>query len=104
MWLGVALGVACLAGVVAVLIRSTAPSAGEPDQGLTRALVWFVLAYAGILLGNLLLLNSALPLDARILSPLMAALVPLAAALIVSAWQGRLASKALVAVLALSSC
>jgi hypothetical protein len=99
-WLGGVLGVACLAGAALLLLRHPEPLTGGSDPGLARALGWFILAYAGVLLGNLLLLDSSTPLDARILSPLLAALVPLLAAWIALAWRhGRLASRFLIAVL-----
>jgi hypothetical protein len=97
-WLGVALAAACLTGAVVLLLQSTSTEMGESHPGLARALAWFVLAYAGVLLGNLLFLDASTPLDARILSPLMGAMVPLLAGGLVLVWRrGRLASKLLIA-------
>lgn len=102
-WLGDVLGVGCLVGAAVILLRPPAASrSGGSGSVLARALAWFILAYAGVLLGNLLLLDSSTPLDARILSPLLAALVPLAAAWLVHAWsRGRVLSNTLTGILAL---
>jgi 4-amino-4-deoxy-L-arabinose transferase-like glycosyltransferase len=100
-WVGVALGVVCLVAA-AVLLLSAVPLTGEANPGLALSLAWFVFAYTGVLLGNLLLLDSSTPLDARILSPLLSVLTPLLAALIVLVWwRGRVASKFLMVILAL---
>jgi hypothetical protein len=102
-WFGGLVGVGCLIVAAFIVLRRPAeapPDGSQPD--LARALAWFVLAYAGVLLGNLLLLDSSTPLDARILSPLLAALVPLGAAWLVRVWSGgQLPVRSLAAVLAL---
>jgi hypothetical protein len=102
-WIGglVGIGILILAAVI-VLRRQDDPAAGRLHSDLARALAGFVLAYAGVLLGNLLLLDSSTPLDARILSPMLAALVPLAAAWLVRGWsRGRTWTRSLAAILAL---
>jgi hypothetical protein len=102
-WLGVLAGVGSLIlSAIIVLRRRDDPVAAFSRSALGRALAWFVLAYAGVLFGNLLLLDTSTPLDARILSPLLAALVPLAAAWFVHMWlNGQMGLRGLTAILAL---
>ncbi len=90
-WFGGLLGIGSLiAAAVIVLHRRAGSVDARWQSNLARPLAWFVLAYAGVLFGNLLLLDSSTPLDARVLCPLLAALVPLAAAWLVRCWsEGR---------------
>ncbi len=102
-WVGGLVGIGTLiVAAVIVLRRQAAPAAGGSHPYLARALAWFILAYTGVLFGNLLLLDSSTPLDARILSPMLAALIPLAAAWLVRIWsRGRMWTRSLTAILGL---
>lgn len=85
-WMGIAVGLAFLAVAGMAVLRSEPPHAERATSVPVRAGSWFVLAYAAVLLGNLLVLDSSTPLDARILSPLLMALVPMIVCGLVQAW------------------
>jgi hypothetical protein len=102
-WVGLIVGLGTLIVAAVLVFRRPAERPAAPSQShLAHALAWFVLAYAGVLFGNLLLLDSSTPLDARILSPMLAALVPLAAAWLVRTWsRGQMWTRSLIAILGL---